>query len=74
MAMCKSRKSTHQIMSNGGFGLLTITRGNATISIPEEWLFEDGRIKKYAQAKIESMFKKAEAFNSLESLEEVEAL
>lgn len=68
--ICKSRKSTHQIMNNGGFGLLTITRNNTTISIPEEWLFEDGRIKKYAQAKIESMFKKAEAFNSM-SLEEV---
>ena len=69
MAICKSRKSTHQIMSNGGFGLLTISRGNTTISIPEEWLFEDGRIKKYAQAKIESMFKKAEAFNSLDNID-----
>ena len=74
MAICKSRKSTHQIMSNGGFGLLTISRGNTTIAIPEEWLFEDGRIKKYAQAKIESMFKKAEAFNSLSESETSEAL
>jgi hypothetical protein len=74
MAICKSRKSTHQIMSNGGFGLLTITRNGTTIAVPEEWLFEDGRIKKYAQAKIESMFKKAEAFNSLSGSEISEAL
>lgn len=65
MKILKSKKSTHQIMSNPGFGLLTITKGNATITVPESWLCEDGRIKKYARAKIDSMFKKAEAFNSM---------
>lgn len=49
--ICKSRKSTHQIMNNGGFGLLTITRNNTTISIPEDWLFEDGRIKNMLKLK-----------------------
>lgn len=67
--ICQSRKSTHSIMNHGGFGLLTITRDGVTISIPEEWLFEDGRIKKYAIKKVEQMFKKAKAFNSNNLLE-----
>lgn len=69
MKVCKSRKSTHSIMAHGGtFGLLSITRNNVTIQIPEEWLFEDGRIKKYAQKRIDSMFKKAIAFNQTEEI------
>ena len=63
MSICKSRKSTHSIMAHQGFGMLTIQRGNTIIHVPEEWLFEDGRIKKYALAKVNSMFAKAEAFN-----------
>lgn len=65
MKINKSRKSTHSIMAHGGFGMLTITRNNVTIQIPEEWLFADGRIKKYAVDKVNEMFKKAEAFNSI---------
>lgn len=64
MKINKSRKSTHSIMAHGGFGMLTITKNNTTIQIPEEWLFNDGRIKKYAIGKVEQMFRKAEAFNS----------
>nr|DAU23733.1 MAG TPA: major outer membrane lipoprotein [Caudoviricetes sp.] len=45
--------------------MLTITRGNVSILVPEEWLFNDGRIKKYAVEKVDRMFKKAEAFNSM---------
>lgn len=65
MKINKSRKSTHSIMAHGGFGMLTITRGNVSILVPEEWLFNDGRIKKYAVEKVDKMFKKAEAFNSM---------
>lgn len=61
--VCQSRKSTHSIMNNEGFGMLFITRNNVTVAVPEDWLFADGTIKKYAKAKIESMFKKAEIFN-----------
>lgn len=64
MTICKSRKSTHSIMAHQGFGMLTITRNGVTISVPEEWIFNDGRIKKYALAKVNSMFAKAEAFNN----------
>lgn len=64
MKVCKSRKSTHSIMAHPGFGMLTIQRGNTIIHVPEEWLFEDGRIKKYAIAKVNAMFEKAEAFNN----------
>lgn len=62
----KSRKRTHSIMSNGGFGILTITRGEYSIQVPEDWLFEDGRIKKYAIKKVDLMFKKAENFSKIE--------
>jgi len=61
--VCRSRKSTHSIMAHEGFGLLTIRRGATIIHVPEEWLFSDGRIKKYALAKVNAMFAKAEAFN-----------
>ena len=64
MKVCKSRKSTHSIMAHPGFGMLTIRRGATVILVPEEWLFEDGRIKKYALAKVNAMFEKAEAFNN----------
>lgn len=62
--ICQSRKSTHTIMAHPGFGMLTITRNGVTISVPEEWLFSDGRVKKYAIKNIERMFKKAFAFNT----------
>lgn len=61
--ICKSRKSTHTIMAHSGFGMLTITRDGITIQVPEEWLFNDGSIKKYAIKNIDRMFKKAKAFN-----------
>ena len=64
MKVCKSRKSTHSIMAHEGFGMLTIRRGATVILVPEEWLFSDGRIKKYAIAKVNAMFEKAEAFNN----------
>lgn len=64
MAICKSRKSMHSVMNNGGYcGLLNITRDGNTICVPETWLFEDGRIKKYALAKVNIMFKKMAKFN-----------
>lgn len=61
--ICQSRKSTHSIMAHPGFGMLTIQKGATVIHVPEEWLFNDGRIKKYALAKVNAMFAKAEAFN-----------
>lgn len=66
MKVSKSRKSVYSIMNHGGFGMLYITRNNMTIAVPEEWLFKDGRIKKFAKAKIESMFKKVQNFNDRE--------
>lgn len=66
MKICNSRKSTESIMKNGGFGLLVIKRGNTSVLVPEQWLFSDGRIKKYARTKIDDMFKKAEIFNNAE--------
>lgn len=64
MKINQSRKSTHTIMAHPGFGMLTITRNGVTIQVPEEWLFNDGRIKKYAIAKVNQMFAKAESFNN----------
>lgn len=66
MKISKSRKSTHSVMAHGGFGMLSITRNGVTIHVPEEWLFNDGRVKKYAVKNIDRMFKKAEAFNSID--------
>lgn len=51
--VCQSRKSTHSIMSHIGFGKLTIIKHGVTIEVPPEYLFEDGRIKKYAQKLID---------------------
>ena len=50
-------------MAHPGFGMLSITRNGVTIHVPEEWLFNDGRVKKYAIKNIDRMFKKAQAFN-----------
>lgn len=46
--VCQSRKSTVSIMNHGGFGDLTITKHGVTVLVPRSYLFEDGRIKKYA--------------------------
>lgn len=51
--VCQSRKSMHTVMSNGGKAQnLTIIRNGVKIQVPEEWLFSDGRIKKYALKQI----------------------
>lgn len=42
-----SRKSTHSIMANSGFGKLTIHKPEGvTVVIPQEHIRKDGRIKK----------------------------
>lgn len=51
-----SRKNMARVMEGGGFGTLTIQRHGIKLEIPSEWLFEDGRIKKYALENIERMF------------------
>lgn len=58
------------VMANSGFGMLFIKRTSesgevAKIMVPESWIFDDGRIKKYAQKTIDKMFAKAFALNSL---------
>ena len=53
-------------MALGVFGMLSIISHGVTIHVPEEWLFNDGRVKKYAVKNIDRMFKKAEAFNSID--------
>lgn len=56
--VCQSRKGTHSIMSHVGFGKLTITKHGVTIEVPPEYLFEDGRIKKYAQKLIDKQIQR----------------
>lgn len=51
--VCQSRKSKHSIMNHSGFGRLTVTKHGVTIEVPKEYLFEDGRIKKYAMKLID---------------------
>lgn len=63
MKISKSRKSTHSVMNNEGFGLLTITIEGVVINIPEEWLFKNGQIKKYAIKRVNAMVAKGKAFN-----------
>lgn len=56
--VCQSRKSTVTIMNHGGFGDLTITKYGVTVSVPKNYLFSDGRIKKYAQKLIDKTIDK----------------
>lgn len=48
MKICQSRKSTHTIMSHGGFGKLKVIHRGVEIKIPETFMFNDGRLKSYA--------------------------
>lgn len=63
MAICQSRKSTHSVMNNQGYGKVTITRGEHSIEVCEDWLFSNGRIKKYATKLIDNMFAELEMEN-----------
>lgn len=60
--VCQSRKNMHSVMNNGGyFGDMTISRNGLSVNVPSEWLFKDsGRVKKYAEVKVNRMFKKLE--------------
>ena len=55
-----SKKSTQAIMSNPHFGGVTLTKGNVTMFIPKEWLFNDGSIKKFALEKWNKLLKESE--------------
>lgn len=53
---CPSRLSTHSVMSNSGFGDLTIHTSDGTmISIPKEHIKKDGSIKQH-------IFKRTQVF------------
>lgn len=67
MKINQSRKSTHSIMAHSGFGVLTITREGTSILVPKSWLFNDGRIKKFAVKNIDMMFKNAKAAKEMEA-------
>lgn len=60
MAICQSRKSTHSIMNNQGYGKVTIIRGEYSVEVCEDWLFSNGKIKKYARVLIDEMFAELE--------------
>lgn len=57
--VCPSRKNMHSVMNNSGFGILTIIANGTTILIPDEWLCNDGRIKKCAVDQINMLILKA---------------
>ena len=56
MKINESRKSTHSIMNNAKFGEVTIRSGNLSLTIPKNYLFKNGRIKKRYQIEINKFF------------------
>lgn len=56
MKINKSRKSTVSVMANAGFGDVAITRNGVTITIPTNWMFTTGQIKKCYMQRINNMF------------------
>ena len=52
-----SRKSTVSVMSNPHFGGVTLMKGKVSMFVPKEWLFSDGRIKKFALEKWNKLLK-----------------
>lgn len=56
MKINKSRKSTVSVMAHAGFGNVTIIRNGVTISIPTNWMFTTGQIKKCYMQRINNMF------------------
>jgi hypothetical protein len=49
MKINQSRKSTKSIMANQGFGGVLLKEDGIELYIPANWIFKDGRLKKYAQ-------------------------
>ena len=49
MNICQSKKSIYSIMNNPHFGGIKLTKGKATLFIPEEWINADGSLKGHAQ-------------------------
>lgn len=69
MKICQSRKSTHSIMNNGGtFGHMIIRRGEFAITVPNSFLFSDGRMKKYAIQQINKAFAMLESENNRQAV------
>lgn len=64
MKINESRKSTHSIMNNAGFGGVLFKQDNVELYIPTEFIFKNGKLKKYglkmlAEAKAKSKYNKA---------------
>lgn len=51
-----SRKNMANVMEGARFGELTIKRHGIELQVPKEWLFSDGRIKKYAIKLVDRLF------------------
>lgn len=49
MNICQSRKSTKSIMAHQKFGGVLLKEDDIELFIPSNWIFSDGRLKKYAQ-------------------------
>jgi hypothetical protein len=49
MKINQSRKSTRSIMANQRFGGVLLKEDDVQLFIPSNWIFNDGRLKKYAQ-------------------------
>lgn len=49
MKINESRKSTHSVMNNSGFGGVLFKDGNSEIFIPQQFIFKNGKLKKYAK-------------------------
>lgn len=54
--VCASRKNMANVMEGAGFGDLIIERHGIKLNIPKEWLYSDGRMKKYAVELVDRMF------------------
>lgn len=49
MKINESRKSTHSIMGHQGFGGVLLKQNDVELYIPNEFLFKNGKLKKYAK-------------------------
>ena len=60
MRICPSRKSTHSIMNNRGYGNVSLIRNGIEYKFEKSDLFNDGKIKKYALEKAYRYFEQME--------------
>ena len=49
MKINQSKKSTRSIMAHPSFGGVLLKENDVELFIPSNWIFKNGRLKKYAQ-------------------------